>query len=121
MARGIAMHVAAINPQYMSVEEIDQEVLDKKLSDLRQEAIDSGKPEKIADNIAQGRLNKELSEDVLTKQEYVRGEGESVEKFLSTANAKLISIVRYAVGEGIEKKEDNFAEEVAAQVAQATS
>ena len=121
VARGIAMHVAAINPQYMSVEEIDQKALDKKLSDLRQEAIDSGKPEKIADNIAQGRLNKELSEDVLTKQEYVRGEGESVEKFLSTANAKLISIVRYAVGEGIDKKEDNFAEEVAAQVAQATS
>ena len=120
-ARGIAMHVAAINPRYMSVDEIDQKELDAKLAELTQEAIDSGKPEKIAGNIAQGRLNKELSQDVLTKQEYVKGEGESVEKYLSTINGKIISAIRFGVGDGIEKKEDNFAKEVADQVAQATS
>ncbi len=118
-ARGIAMHVSAINPQYHSINEISQSELDKKLAKFTQEAIDSGKPEKIAVKIAQGKLNKELSQYVLTKQEYVKGEGESVEKYLSTINASIACVVRFAVGEGIEKKEDNFAEEVAAQVAEA--
>ncbi len=116
VAKNVAMHANALNPQYLSIEEMEKKEIDQKLKTLQDEAIKQGKPENIAIKIAQGRLNKELSEICLVKQEYVKGDGESVEKYLKTNNAKLINAIRFAVGEGIEKKVVDFATEVNSQI-----
>ena len=119
-ARDIAMHVAAINPKYISQDEIPQ--VEKDREDAVQTEIMANdpklanKPEKVLEGIKRGKLNKVFSEWCLLDQEFIKTPKESVAKYLG--KAKVLEMARFQVGEGIEKKEENFAEEVAAQIKQ---
>ena len=119
-ARDIAMHVAAINPKYISQDEIPQ--VEKDREDAVQTEIMANdpklanKPEKVLEGIKRGKLNKVFSEWCLLDQEFIKTPKESVAKYLG--KAKVLEMARFQVGEGIEKKEENFAEEVAAQMKQ---
>ncbi len=119
----LAMHVAAANPQSLSVEDLDPEALERERAVLAEQAKASGKPEEIIAKMVEGRLRKFYEEVVLLEQTYVI-DGESrvrktVEAFASEAGAPVTvgGFVRFALGEGIEKKEEDFAAEVAAQLA----
>ncbi|UVD81494.1 translation elongation factor Ts [Mycoplasma iguanae] len=118
-ARGVAMHVAAMNPEYALVADVPTE----KIASLRKEFLAdpalAGKPEKIQQNIVEGKINKALAETVLELQDFVVDNAFKVNKFLESKNSKLVSIVRFEVGEGIEKVANDFASEVAAQVSEA--
>jgi elongation factor Ts len=117
VAKDIAMHVAAINPQYVDKSEVPAEVLDKEREILKQEALNEGKPEAIVEKMVIGRLNKYLKDICLLNQPFVKDGDISVEKFVKNNGMEVVSFLRLEVGEGIEKREDDFAAEVAAQVA----
>lgn len=116
VAKDVAMHVAAINPQYVSRDEVPADTLaHEKEIQLAAEDL-NGKPDAIKEKIVEGRLNKFLSEISLVDQAFVKGDGETVAAYVEGQNGKVISFVRYEVGEGIEKAESDFAAEVAAQI-----
>ncbi|MBR3348365.1 MAG: elongation factor Ts [Mycoplasmataceae bacterium] len=114
--KGVAMHITAMNPTYLN----EKAVPSSKIEDLKLEFSKSpaleGKPEKIKESILAGMLRKELSNYTLTEQDYVVESGKTVGKFLQDINAKEIEMIRFEVGEGIEKQEVDFAAEVAAQM-----
>ena len=116
MARGIAMHIAAVNPKYIDEGSVPAEFLEKEKEILIAQAESSGKPAEIIEKMIQGRLKKYLAEITLLGQPYVKDEQQTVGKLLSSANANLSRFVRYEVGEGIEKKVEDFAAEVASQL-----
>lgn len=122
LAKKIAMHVAATSPLANTVEDLDPAVVAKEREMLKAEALESGKPENIVDKMVEGRMQKFFKESVLATQIFVMDGERSIEKVLEDegkaigADIKLAGFVRMAVGEGIEKKEENFAEEVAAAV-----
>merc|ERR1712176_469703 len=113
LAVDVAMHVAAMNPPYAVAEEVPQDVLEKEKGILRDQALESGKPPEIVDKMIEGRIRKYLEEICLVSQTYVRTNDRTVGKLLEENGAKMVGFTRIAVGEGIKKKEDNFAEEVA--------
>jgi elongation factor Ts len=113
LAADIAMHVAAMNPPYATADEVPADVLDKERSILKAQALDSGKPADIVDKMVEGRIRKYLEEICLVSQTFVKTNDKTVGKLLEEKGAKMIGFSRIAVGEGIEKKSDNFAEEVA--------
>ena len=119
LARDVAMHVAATNPQYISADDVPQEERDKERDILIAQAADSGKPMDIIEKMVEGRLRKFLAEITLLGQPFVKDPDQTVEKLLKAAGAKVTAVVRYEVGEGIEKDETDFAEEVRAQAAAA--
>ena len=118
--RDIAMQIAAASPEYVRREEGPEHVLERERHIARQQAINDGKPEKILDKIVEGRIEKFYKEVCLMEQVYIKDNDLTVDKYLTSKIAKIgenISIRRFArfvVGEGIEKKESNLAEEVAA-------
>ena len=118
--RDIAMQVVAASPEYVRREEVPEHVLERERNIARQQAINDGKPEKILDKIVDGRIEKFYKEVCLMEQVYIKDNDLTVDKYLTSKIAKIgenISIRRFArfvVGEGIEKKESNLAEEVAA-------
>ncbi len=114
--RDIAMHVAASNPVCIGESDVPSEILDKEKEILTAEAADSGKPAEIVEKMVQGRLRKYLAEITLLGQAYVKDPDQTVEKLLKSAGGTVNYFARYEVGEGIEKKVENFAEEVMAQV-----
>ncbi len=114
LARGIAMHVAAANPLFISRDDVDAESVERERAVLSDRAIASGKPEAIVDKIVAGQLNKFYSDICLLEQDFVMDTDQKVGKALG--NAKVVSMSRFALGEGIEKKEEDFAAEVAAQI-----
>jgi elongation factor Ts len=116
LARDIAMHVAASNPVCVSADQVDPEVLAKEREILLEVARQEGKPEEIVQRMVEGRVRKYLAEITLLGQAFVKDPDITVEKLLQKAGAKVHGFVRYEVGEGIEKKQDNFVEEVMAQV-----
>ncbi len=116
LARDIAMHIAASRPMCVSEEDVSREVLEKEKEILTAQAQDSGKPAQIVEKMVQGRLKKFLSEVTLLGQPFVKDPDKSVGKLLKEAGAKVRRFLRFEVGEGIEKKQDNFADEVMAQV-----
>ncbi len=116
VAKDVAMHVAALNPMCISADDVPADVLEKEKGILIAQAEDSGKPKEIIEKMIQGRLKKYLGEITLLGQPFVKDSDITVEKLLKDAGAKVIKIKRFEVGEGIEKKEENFAEEVMAQV-----
>jgi elongation factor Ts len=116
LARDIAMHVAASNPMCIDETGIPAETLETERRILTEQAQDSGKPAEIIEKMVAGRLNKYLKEITLLGQPFVKDPDVSVGKLLSGANASVTGFVRFEVGEGIEKKVDNFVEEVMAQV-----
>ena len=116
LARDIAMHVAAVNPQFVDQDSIPAEFVEKEKGILIAQAESSGKPPEIIEKMIQGRLNKFLAEVTLLGQPFVKDQEQTVSKLLSDADAKISRFVRYEVGEGIEKKVEDFAAEVASQL-----
>jgi len=117
LAEDIAMHVAAMNPPFAVPDEVPGDVLEKERNILKAQALESGKPAEIVDKMVEGRIRKYLEEICLVSQTYVKTNDKTVGKLLEENGAKMVGFTRIEVGEGIEKKEDNFAEEVAAMAA----
>jgi len=119
-AKDIAMQVAAINPQYIDRTAIPAEVLDRELNVLKAQALEENaksakpKPENIIEKMVQGRLNKNLKEMCLVDQAFIKDGDVTVAQYLG--NGKVLEMVRFEVGEGMAKREENFAAEVAAQM-----
>jgi elongation factor Ts len=116
LAHDIAMHVAALNPEYIDVDDVPADVLEKEKQFLISQAADSGKPADIIEKMVSGRMRKHLSAITLLGQDFVKDGDVTVAQLLKQNNASVKGITRLAVGEGIEKKEDNFADEVMQQV-----
>jgi len=116
LARDIAMHVAALNPAYNTVDDVPADVLEKEKQFLISQAEESGKPADIIEKMITGRLRKHLADITLMGQPFVKDGDITVEKLLKNNGAKVNSFIRLAVGEGIEKKTENFADEVMNQV-----
>ena len=119
LAKDIAMHVAAANPQFVKPTDVPEEVVAKEKEIQLDIAMQSGKPAEIAEKMVSGRMNKFTSEVSLTGQAFIKDPSTSVAQLLKAKNADVINFVRFEVGEGIEKKEEDFAAEVAAQMAAA--
>jgi len=116
LARDIAMHIAAANPQFVDRDAVPAEFVEKEKSILIAQAESSGKPPEIIEKMIQGRLDKFLAEVTLLGQPFVKDPEQKIEKLLATAGASVTGFVRYEVGEGIEKKVEDFAAEVASQL-----
>lgn len=116
LARDVAMHVAAMNPQYVAESDVPADTLETERRILTEQAQGSGKPAEIIDKMVTGRVNKFLKEITLLGQPFVKDDSVTVGKLLAGAKATVSACVRFEVGEGIEKKQDNFVEEVMAQV-----
>jgi len=116
LARDIAMHVAALNPAFVDADSVPADVLEKEKQFLISQAEESGKPADIIEKMIAGRLRKHLAEITLLGQPFVKDGDVTVAKLLDQKGASVKGFNRLAVGEGIEKKEDNFAEEVMQQV-----
>jgi len=116
LAHDIAMHIAAINPLCIDEKGVPAETLERERRIFTEQAEASGKPPEIIEKMVTGRVSKFLKEITLVGQPFVKDPDVTVAKLLKDAGAKVVSFVRFEVGEGIEKKEDNFVEEVMAQV-----
>lgn len=113
----IAMHAAAMNPQYVKSSEVPTEVLEKEKSIMREELLKEGKPADRIENILVGKVNKYYSEICLEDQIFIKAENkETVKAYAEAHGCEIVNMVRYEVGEGIEKKQENFAEEVMNQI-----
>lgn len=119
----VALQIAAAKPSYVRKEEVPTETLDKEREILRAQALNEGKPEKIVDRMVEGRVEKYYKEVCLLEQPFVKDGDKSISKLAAEvakeigANIKVVSFERFERGEGIEKRKDNFAEEIAAQMA----
>ncbi len=117
IAKDVAMHAAAMRPLYLKSSEVPTDVLEKEKTIIREQLINEGKPEDKIENILVGKVRKYYEEVCLEDQIYVKAENkETVSKFVQNNGGKIINMIRYEVGEGMEKKEENFAGEVAAQL-----
>ena len=116
VAKDLAMHVAAINPKYIDKTEISDEVIAHERTVLTNEALNEGKPANIVEKMVVGRLNKYLKEICLVNQPFVKDPDLTVEKYVKNAGGNIVSFLRLEVGEGIEKRSDDFAEEVMSQL-----
>ena len=116
LAKDIAMHVAASRPVCIDESGVDQATLDKEREIYTANAQDSGKPAEIIEKMVEGRIKKYLKEITLLGQPFVKDPDQTVEKLLKGANASVTKFIRFEVGEGVDKKEENFADEVMAQV-----
>lgn len=116
LARDIAMHIAASKPVCVDESGVPAELLEKERAILMAEAAESGKPAEIVEKMVKGRINKYLADVTLVGQPFVKDPDQTVGKLLEAAGASVNAFYRLEVGEGIEKKEENFAEEVMAQV-----
>lgn len=115
-AKDIAMHIAAVNPRYVTRDAVAAEEVDKEREVLKTQALSEGKPEKIVEKMVEGRLGKFFEEICLLEQSFVKDPDQKVKKLVADKEATVKGFVRYQVGEGMEKREDNFAEEVMNQV-----
>lgn len=115
-AKDVAMHVAAINPRFVSREDISEEDYAHEEKIQTEIALNEGKPANIVEKMIKGRMNKFLAEISLTEQAFVKNPDVTVAEFLASKGGKVTKFVRYEVGEGMEKRQANFADEVAAQM-----
>ena len=115
-AKDVAMHVAAINPRYISREDVSEEDHKHEEKIQTEIALNEGKPANIVEKMIKGRMNKYLAEISLTEQAFVKNPDQTVAEFVASKGGKVKTFVRYEVGEGMEKRQDNFADEVAAQM-----
>ena len=116
LIKDVAMHIAASNPLCISEADVPADVLEKEKDILRAQALESGKPADIVEKMLTGRVRKYLAEITLLGQSFVKDPDKTVEILLSDAGATVNKFIRYEVGEGIEKKTENFADEVMAQL-----
>ncbi|PTI86023.1 elongation factor Ts [Staphylococcus warneri] len=115
-AKDVAMHIAAINPKYVSSDQVSEDEINHEREVLKQQALNEGKPENIVEKMVEGRLRKYLQEICAVDQNFVKNPDETVEAFLKSKGGKLVDFLRYEVGEGMEKREENFADEVKGQM-----
>ncbi|KMY53641.1 MULTISPECIES: translation elongation factor Ts [Bacillaceae] len=116
VAKDVAMHAAALNPKYISRDAVSEEEVAREREVLTQQALNEGKPENIVAKMVEGRIGKFFEEICLVDQSFVKNPDEKVGKFVQSKGAEITDLVRYEVGEGLEKRQDNFAEEVMNQV-----
>ena len=116
LAKDICMQIAAARPEFLDREAVPAERLAKEMEILKAQAMNEGKPEAIAEKIVQGRVGKFYSEICLVDQEFVKNPDMKVNELVASKNAKIVKFARFEKGEGIEKKEENFAEEVMKQI-----
>ncbi len=116
VAKDVAMHAAAMRPKYIRKEDIPEEVLEKEREIQKQIAINEGKPANIAEKMVEGRINKFFKEICLEGQEFIKDSDLTVLEYVNKHNGKIKTMIRYEVGEGMEKRTDNFVEEVMNQI-----
>ncbi|WP_059170137.1 translation elongation factor Ts [Bacillus sp. FJAT-27445] len=116
VAKDVSMHIAALNPKYVSRDEVSAEEIERERQVLTQQALNEGKPESIVSKMVEGRLGKYFEDVCLLDQTFVKNPDQKVRQYVESKGATVREFVRYGVGEGIEKREDNFAEEVMSQV-----
>ena len=120
--RDIAMHIAAANPTYLKKEDVPQDVRDKEMEILRQQALNEGKPEKIVERMVQGRIEKFYKDVCLLEQPFVKDNDKTINQMVQEQiatigeNMNIRRFVRYEMGEGLEKRQDNFVDEVMSQM-----
>ena len=116
VAKDIAMQIAAMKPEYLSKDDVPKEIVSKEKKFLKDEVIKEGKPEEIADKIVIGKLNKFFKEICLLHQAYIKDSDIDVETYVKNNQSEVLKMIRYEVGEGLEKREENFADEVGKQM-----
>ena len=116
IAKDICMQIAAAKPEFLKREDVPAERVEKEMEILKAQAMNEGKPAEIAEKMVQGRLGKFYGEICLVEQDFVKDSEKKVSKVLEENNAEIVRFARFEKGEGIEKKEENFAEEVANQL-----
>ena len=116
LAKDVCMQIAAAKPEYLSREDVPQEQVEKEMEILKVQAMNEGKPAEIAEKMVHGRIGKFYGEICLLDQEFVKDSSVKVGDLINSKGAKLVAFARLEKGEGIEKKEENFAEEVMKQI-----
>ena len=116
VARDVAMQAAAMRPLYINIESVPAEDLEHEKAVIKEQVINEGKKPEFADKIVEGRLRKFYEETVLEEQAFIKDSGITVKTYLENNNCKLVKLVKYEVGEGIEKRNDDFAAEVMSQI-----
>ncbi|MFD1037956.1 translation elongation factor Ts [Virgibacillus byunsanensis] len=116
VAKDVAMHVAAVNPRYVSRDAVSEDEVSREREVLKTQALNEGKPEKIVEKMVEGRLGKFFEEICLLEQNFVKDPDQKVKKYVADKGASVKTFIRYEVGEGMEKREENFAEEVMSQM-----
>lgn len=116
VARDVAMQAAAMRPLYTTIESVPEEDLEHEKSVIKEQVINEGKKPEFADKIVEGRIRKFYEETVLEEQAFIKDSGINIKTFLENNKSKLVKLVKYEVGEGMEKRNDNFAEEVMSQI-----
>ena len=116
LTKDIAMQIAAAKPLFVSIEEVDPSALEQEKEILRKQAENEGKPANVVDKMVEGRVKKYYSEVCLLEQPFVKDDSLSVSEYVKAKGGIIKNMIRYEVGEGIQKREDNFAEEVAKQI-----
>ena len=117
VAKDCAMQAAAMRPSYLKAEDVPAEVLDREKEVLKAQAMEEGKPEDIAEKMVVGRIAKYYKENCLEDQEFVKDSSMDIKTFVKNNGGSIVSMIRYEVGEGMEHRSENFAEEVAKQIA----
>lgn len=115
-AKDVSMHAAAMRPSYVKREDVPAEEVERETSVLKEQAMNEGKTAEIAEKMVNGRINKFYKEICLEEQDFVKDSDMTVGAFVKSKNGSIVNMVRFEVGEGIEKKEENFAEEVMNQI-----
>lgn len=116
VAKDVSMHAAAMRPLYVRRTDVPSEVIEKEKSILKEQAINEGKPAEIAEKMVEGRIQKYYKEVCLEEQEFVKNSDINVATFVKDNGGSIVTMVRYEVGEGMQKREENFADEVAKQI-----
>lgn len=116
VAKDVAMQAAAMRPLYMTVESVPAEDLEHEKSVIKEQVINEGKKLEFADKIIEGRISKFYEEVVLTNQKFIKDSSLTISNYLNNNNAKLVKMIKYEVGEGMEKRSDDFAAEVMSQI-----
>ena len=117
VAKDVAMQAAAMKPAYLNAEEVPAEVIEKEKEILKEQAINEGKPADIAEKMVNGRISKFYKENCLVDQEFVKDSSMDIKTYVKNAGGSVIKMIRYEVGEGMEKRSENLADEVAKQLA----
>jgi elongation factor Ts len=116
VAADVAMHLAAMNPKYVSRDVVPASDIEEESKIIKEQAMNEGKPEEIAEKMVAGRINKFYKDIVITEQEFVKNPDITVGTYLKNNNCELVDMIRYEVGEGIEKRKDDFVSEVMEQM-----
>jgi elongation factor Ts len=116
VAKDVAMHAAAVNPKYISRDQVSEDEVARERKVLTEQALNEGKPENIVAKMVEGRLGKYFEDICMNDQSFIKDPDQKVGKYVASKGATVKAFVRFEVGEGLEKREDNFAEEVMSQV-----